>query len=120
MLKKRILSAVAIVAMSGLTLSGVAHAQYTGPSGHKGPKSVADVLKNPVDDQYVQLKGQLIRQVGNEKYIFTDGTGEIRVDIDNKLLTGPIDDKTTVIIRGEVEKDFLESPEIDVDSVTRP
>lgn len=115
MLKKLILSAIAIVA-----LSGVAHAQYTGPSGHTGPKSVADVLKNPVDDQYVQLKGQLIRQVGNEKYIFTDGTGEIRVEIDNKLLTGPIDDKTTVIIRGEVEKDFLESPEIDVDSVTRP
>ncbi|MFT4091067.1 MAG: NirD/YgiW/YdeI family stress tolerance protein [Asticcacaulis sp.] len=115
MIKMFILPAVAVLAMSG-----VAHAQYTGPSGHKGPKSVAEVLKNPVDDQYVQLKGQLLRQVGNEKYIFSDGTGEIRVEIDNKLLTGPIDDKTTVIIRGEVEKEFLESPEIDVESVTRP
>lgn len=98
-----------------------AMAQYTGPttSSRAGPvsyASVAEILKNPVDDVPVSLQGKLLRQVGKEKYIFSDGTGEIRVEIDARLFAGvKVDENTTVRIRGEVEKDFLQSPEIDVD-----
>ena len=50
--------------------------------------------------------------------MFSDGTGEIRVDIDAKRFAGQqIDAKTKVEIRGEVEKDFLQSPEVDVDTI---
>lgn len=64
----------------------------------------------------VVLEGFIVKKVGNEKYIFTDGTGEIRIDLDDKYLPGqPFDDKTKVQLRGEVEKDFLDSPEIDVE-----
>jgi uncharacterized protein (TIGR00156 family) len=97
---------------------GAAQAQYTGPSAQVTANSVADILKNPVDDQPVMLRGFLVRQVGNEKYMFSDGTGEIRVDIDAKRFAGQqIDAKTKVEIRGEVEKDFLQSPEVDVDTI---
>lgn len=91
-------------------------AQYTGPSTHHAPATVAEILKNPVDDQDVVLRGHLLRKVGNEKYIFSDGTGEIRVEIEAEdFPPEQIDDKAQVEIHGEVEKDFLESPEIDVE-----
>ncbi|MBE3025766.1 hypothetical protein GQ37_000730 [Janthinobacterium sp. BJB1] len=101
-------------------LAGGAQAQFVGPSvGPDAPKTVAAVLKNPVDDQAVVLRGHLLRKVGNEKYTFSDGTAEIRVEIDNKVfMNRKIDARTLVEIRGEVEKDFMESPEIDVDVLT--
>ena len=101
-------------------LAGGAHAQYVGPStGPEAPKTVAAILKNPVDDQAVVLRGHLLRKVGNEKYTFSDGTAEIRVEIDDKVfMNRKIDAKTPVEIRGEVEKDFMESPEIDVNLLT--
>ncbi|SDL63747.1 TIGR00156 family protein [Janthinobacterium sp. OK676] len=101
-------------------LAGGAHAQYVGPTaGPAAPANVAAILKNPVDDQAVVLRGHLLRKVGNEKYTFSDGTAEIRVDIDDKVfMNRKIDARTRVEIRGEVEKDFMESPEIDVDVLT--
>ena len=96
--------------------AGLVQAQYAGPSSQTAPRSVADIVKNPMDDQAVVLRGFLLRKVGNEKYIFSDGTAEIRVDIDTKLFPlEKIDDKVKVELRGEVEKEFMETPEIDVD-----
>lgn len=114
--RKLILSLAAAAAL----LAGSAQAQYVGPSiGPDAPKSVAAILKNPIDDQAVVLRGYLLRKVGNEKYTFSDGTAEIRVEIDDKVfMNRKIDAKTQVEIRGEVEKDFMESPEIDVDVLT--
>ncbi len=101
-----------------LAIVSTSYAGYTGPSAHKTIGSVADILKNPIDDQPVVLRGYLTKQVGKEKYMFSDGTGEIRVEIDAKDFRGlTVDDKTRVEIIGEVEKDFFMSPEIDVDFI---
>ena len=105
---------------SSFRLAVTALAQYSGPSDRKASAtaryaSVAEVLKNPVDDVMVTFEGRLVREVGKEKYLFSDGTGEIRVEIDNDVFPkGAVDDKTRVRIHGEVEKDFMQSPEIDV------
>lgn len=108
-----------LMAIASLVCTSAAQAQYAGPTSQVTHSTVAAVLKNPVDDQPVVLRGLLTKQVGNEKYLFSDGTGEIRVDIDTKRFAGQkIDEKTKVELRGEVEKDFMESPEIDVDTVT--
>jgi uncharacterized protein (TIGR00156 family) len=108
-----------VLAMTSVVCASAAQAQYAGPTSQVTHGTVAAVLKNPVDDQAVVLRGVLTKQVGNEKYIFSDGTGEIRVDIDTKRFAGQkVDEKTKVELHGEVEKDFLESPEIDVDTVT--
>lgn len=99
--------------------SAPATAQYVGPTTLK-PTTVAEVLKSGTDDQQVLLRGQLLRKVGSEKYEFSDGTGTIRVEIDKKIFPRePIDDKTRIEIQGEVEKEFMSSPEIDVDSIRR-
>lgn len=114
----------ATLAASALLVAAPVAAQYVGPSNVQPLPavkyhSVAEIVKKPVDDVIVELQGKLLRQVGKEKYIFSDGTDEIRVEIDDELLAGKrIDADTTVRIRGEVEKDFLQSPEIDVDQLT--
>lgn len=94
----------------------VAQAQFTGPGAQATPENVAAIVKNPVDDQKVRLQGFILRKVAHEKYIFSDGTAEIRVEIDDdKFPPQPITEKTKVEIDGEVEKDFMESVEIEVD-----
>jgi uncharacterized protein (TIGR00156 family) len=111
-----ILSAFAVVA-SLATVSSVA--QYAGPSSTPQYHSVADILKNPVDDAPVVLEGYVSKQVSGEKYLFTDGKSEISVEIDAKVLPKtPIDEKTRVQIRGAVDKDYQQGPEIEVNTVT--
>lgn len=118
MMKSRFVVPVLLAGL--LALPPAVQAQFVGPSSssRQQPRNVADILRNPIDDQQVVLRGRITQQVGKKKYIFADDTGEIRVEISpKKFPSRPIDDKTLVEIRGEVEKDFLQSPEIDVDSL---
>ncbi len=96
-----------------------AQAQYVGPSTVKTPGTVAEVLKAPVDDQEVVLRGRILEKLSKDKYRFADSSGEIRVEIDLKDFRGQtISDSTVVEIRGEVETSFVKSPEIDVKHLT--
>lgn len=117
-MKSRLIASALLTGLVAvLSFSGPAYAQYVGPDQFT-QKSIESILKKPIDDQPVVLQGYLVRKVGNEKYILSDGKFEIRVDIDDEDFPRQrIDEKTRVEIYGEVEKDFLESPEIDVDRV---
>jgi uncharacterized protein (TIGR00156 family) len=78
--------------------------------------TLAQILENPKDDQLVTLQGYLIKKVSSDKYIFKSEKDEIRVEIDHYVFPKqPFDRNVLIEITGEVEKDFLESPEIDVD-----
>ena len=78
--------------------------------GYAGPNSstvtVAEALKLG-DDAWVTLTGKIDRQIAHEKYQFSDGTGTITVEIDDKrwrgLTVGPED---VVVISGEVDREF--------------
>lgn len=97
----------------------LASARYTGPSAMPTYKSVAGVLKNPVDDAHVTLQGHIIKQISKDKYLFSDGTAKITVEIDRKYFPAtPVNAKTKIEIRGEVDKDVGRKPEIDVKSLT--
>lgn len=103
---------------TGVSLSSVAVAQYVGTTEAQYT-NLAQLLETGKDDDYVQLEGQLIKKVGSEKYIFTDGNQEVRVEIDSENFPSePFDENATIQIQGEFEKEFMESPEIDVDVVT--
>ncbi|ALH95850.1 NirD/YgiW/YdeI family stress tolerance protein [Acinetobacter equi] len=72
------------------------------------------------DDTNVQLKGYIVKAIGDEKYEFKDRTGSITVDIDDDLWYGrTISAKTPVTIIGEVDVDYkpMKRVEIDVDAV---
>lgn len=109
-----------IAMIASFSLATEAVAQYVGPSSNPSYKSVSDVLKNPVDDMEVVLDGTLSKRIGKSKYMFSDGVAEIRVEIDSKHfpVSPLISEKTRVRLHGEIEKDFMESPEIDVKLVT--
>lgn len=109
-----------LATIASLSLAPKAVAQYVGPSSNPGYTSVSDVLKNPVDDAEVVLEGTLSKRIGKSKYMFSDGVAEIRVDIDSKHfpVSTLISEKSRVRLHGEIEKDFMESPEIDVKLVT--
>lgn len=90
--------------------------------GFSGPNasltSVAEALKLG-DDAWVTLVGKIETQLGHEKYRFSDGTGTIVADIDDKrwrgLEIGPDD---TVELVGEIDRDFT-SIELDVKKITK-
>lgn len=108
-----------LLALLAVGTAGIAMAQYVGPSGTQ-LTTVATVLKTGKDDQQVLLQGVLLKKVGHEKYEFSDGTGTIRVEIDDKIFPREtIDEKTRVELLGEVEKDFMTSPQVDVDTIRR-
>lgn len=89
---------------------------YTG--GGAPSVTVAEALKMS-DDAWVSLTGKIDRQIGDEKYQFSDSTGTITVEIDDEdwrgLSAGPND---TVIIQGEVDRD-LTRREIDVKHISK-
>ena len=72
------------------------------------------------DDTKVQLRGNVVKAIGDEKYQFRDSTGSITVDIDDELWQGkPVNAKTPVTLIGEVDIDYKPAKrvEVDVDSV---
>lgn len=72
------------------------------------------------DDTKVQLRGHVVKAIGDEKYQFRDQTGTITVDIDDDLWNGKAISATTPItISGEVDVDYQPTKrvEIDVDAV---
>ena len=111
--------AVFLVGSSVMCAMNAAHAQYTGPSQVKQYKNVAEILKDPVDDVYVSLKGKIPMQLSNKMYQFTDGTGTIDVKIGPKEFAGQqVNANTQVEIWGEVDKDLMQKPKIEVKRLT--
>jgi uncharacterized protein (TIGR00156 family) len=113
-----------LLAVIFAAFSTAAFAQFVGPgaqlsspgkTAYGASVTVADILKNPVDDFPVVLQGKLIRKINKEHYEFTDGTGIIRVEIDREdFVQQPVDEKTLVELHGKIDSDFMESPEIEV------
>jgi uncharacterized protein (TIGR00156 family) len=94
------------------------HAQYKGPQAAV-QQQIKAILDNPKDNQGVRLTGYLTEKLSHEKYWFSDGTDQIRVEIEPEdFPAGEFDENDLIEIHGEVEKDFLESPEIDVEYIT--
>lgn len=97
-------------------------AQFVG-EGAKGSlhtvQSVKDsAIKLDRTDAVVRLKGFVVEQIGNKDYWFQDQTGRIRVEISKKILPNrPFDEKTELLLTGEVDYDLLEGVEIEVESI---
>lgn len=116
-LRTKSISTALAIGVTAFALPPVS-AQYTGPSEKVMAVTVADVMEKSKDDDKVALKGMLIRKTSDEHYVFSDATGEISVEIDDKVFPKvPVDDKTTVQIRGEVDKGLVGKTEIDVEAM---
>jgi uncharacterized protein (TIGR00156 family) len=89
---------------------------------YKGPGAdviTVEATKNLRDDYPVTVRGKIERFLGDEKYLFVDNTGNIVVEIDNKLWRGiSVDQNDTVEISGEVDREFMQV-EIDASSIKK-
>jgi uncharacterized protein (TIGR00156 family) len=88
--------------------------------GFKGPAvSLTSVAQASSlrDNAWVVMEGRIVRQLGHELYEFEDGSGSVKVDIDDKRwLAQTVTPADKVRIEGEVDRDW-NSVEIDVKNV---
>lgn len=109
---KSIILAAAITAFSTPIF-----AQYTGPQADL--TTTVKEAKTMRDDTHVTLQGKIVQNLGGEKYLFRDETGDIVIEIDNDKWMGvTVNNEDTVIIYGEVDQDW-NSIEIDVDRINK-
>lgn len=98
----------------------ISSTQTTKAGGFNGPNSgettVAKALELS-DDSWVILRGNIVKQLDQKHYEFTDGTGTINLEISPKRWNGVnVTPKDKVEIRGKIDKDW-NSREIDVKQI---
>jgi len=98
------------------------YGQYQGPGSSINTLTVKDVIDNATrldrTDALVKMQGFVVKKINTDIYEFRDKTGTIRVEIDKKRMPAkPFDDKTELVLLGEVDKDILEPVEIEVKEV---
>lgn len=82
--------------------------------------SVKAVLASNKDDEDVVLRGRILRHAKGDDYIFSDGTGEIEIELDDD--DHPRDRivmNSEVEIRGEVDLDRGEHVSVEVDELAK-
>jgi uncharacterized protein (TIGR00156 family) len=90
---------------------------YTGPSSITVSKA-GDVRNMPHDTDVV-MEGKIESCLGEEKYLFNDGSDTITLEIDNDVWNGlEVGPNDIVIIYGEIDKKF-QRLEIEVDRIEK-
>lgn len=123
-MKKSMIASTLAVLLGAFSLMGTlntAQAQYVGPSQTQAQTytTVSQILKNPVDDRYFQLKGKITNKLGHERYTFTDNTGSIRAEIDDDRFMGvQVGPETVVEVWGKVDTSRTKPVKIDVKRLT--
>jgi uncharacterized protein (TIGR00156 family) len=89
---------------------------FTGP----GPATVTiSDTRRLRDDSFVTLQGKIERALGDEKYLFSDGTGQIYLEIEQKVWQGlSVGPEDTVIISGELDKGWRTN-KVEVQSIRK-
>lgn len=100
----------------------VASAQFKGPGVPEKTYTVKEVLDNATrldrSDAVVKVQGYIVKQINYDTYEFKDTTGTIQVEIDKKRLPNkPFDERTELILIGEVDCDLFRPVEIEVKEV---
>ncbi|WP_336218325.1 YgiW/YdeI family stress tolerance OB fold protein [Citrobacter amalonaticus] len=93
--------------------------QNGGFVGPNGSSATVESAKSMRDDTWVTLRGNIVKRLSDDLYLFKDATGTINVDIDHKRWNGvTVTPQDTVEIQGEVDKDW-NSVEIDVKQINK-
>ncbi len=103
-----------VLANNSSTLQGIS---FDGPVN---VSVVSELLKdsNMFTEKDVVVEGTLVRQLNKDTYIFTDGSAEIQVELDDDIrFTQTINSNTRLRLFGEFEGG--NTPEIEVDSLTQ-
>lgn len=118
-MKKTVL--IRIMALFAIIIANhnLMYGQFTGTGSVVKFYTIQEVKDNASkldkSDEFVKVKGFVVKQINKDTYQFKDSTGDITVEIDKKRLPdSPFDEKTEVVIIGEVDNDLMEPVEIEV------
>ena len=76
--------------------------------------------KNAKDDTFVVLQGYIEKSLGDEKYLFRDETGTVKIEIEDKKFRGlTVYPDDFVQISGEVDKGWFSGTEIEVKNISK-
>ena len=115
-MRKFLIFAAVLLLGTGIALVAQEGGGFTGPGL---PQVSVKEAKKLIDDTPVLLRGHILRFLGDEKYLFSDDTGTVTVEIDDSLWRNlSVSEQDKVEIVGEVDKKFLRV-EIDVDSIKK-
>lgn len=75
---------------------------------YKGPVTVTTVKQindeaSMFSDNDVIVEGQIVKQLSKDRFVFSDGTGEIQIELDGVNISQAVDQTTTVRLFGEYE-----------------
>ena len=103
-------SLLALLALSAF--AGIAHAAPPNPPYHLTTVSWVIATRDDLDkdDRYVTLIGHVTGKDGDD-YLFTDGTGIVRLDPDDIIL--PVGPK--IVIGGRIDQAYLGFGHLEVD-----
>jgi len=98
------------------TRHGTQQGGFIGPGANVTTVAEALTLR---DDSPVIMRGRIERFLGNEKYLFTDETASIIIEVDNRVWRGTtVDENDIVEISGEIDRSFRRV-EVDVSSLRK-
>ena len=117
-MQKICLTFVALIAFCSVSNAQI-NGGFVGPNANQAAHITIKEALNMGDEAKVVLQGNIVNSLGDEKYTFRDETGDIVVEIDDEDWRGiNVTPENVLEISGEVDKDFMETPKIDVDVVT--
>ena len=111
---RKVLAALVLVVMLvpsayAVGMGGFYDASYTGVSVKQA--------KTMLDDAYVVLKGNILKRLTADEYLFSDGTGTITVEIDEDDWAGQtVQPSDKIEITGEIDKTYR-TIKIDVETL---
>lgn len=102
-------------------LSACSQANNNQVFGHNVSNGVVTIAqaKSLADDSNVTVEGNILRQVDGDEYILKDATGEIKVEIDDRVWNGlSVTPQDKIRVFGELDRDTFHS-DIDARSVEK-
>lgn len=121
-MKKMILATAATLILAPtFAMAKDGHHDKNNRISYTGPVEVTTVDSLLADtsmftEKNVVVEGVLLRQVKGDTFIFSDGKGEIQVELDDDIVMAqPVDETTKLRLFGEYEGG--NTPEIEVDHI---
>lgn len=104
----------ACVALALAVAALPAFARNAGPEAQ--PATVKQLLDSGQDEQFVIVRGHLLRRVDSKTFQFADATGSLLVEIEPKSWPNgsAVNEKVLVELIGKYDLDVFAAPELDV------
>lgn len=94
-----------VMGIAAAVLCGPASAQFMGPEVAGATATVAQANAASAGS-YLTMTGNIVSHLREDYFLFRDATGEIRVEIDNRVFRNqPVTPENTVRLHGEIDRD---------------